>query len=39
MELLVFNTHLDVGVELARYEQAKLVARIITQCSLNGLCP
>ena len=29
--LLVFNTHLDVGVELARYEQAKLVARIIAE--------
>ena len=33
--LLIFNTHLDVGVELARYEQAKLVARIIAEWQLQ----
>lgn len=37
--LLVFNTHLDDGVELARYEQAKLVARIIAEWQLHGLWP
>ena len=33
--LLIFNTHLDVAVELARYEQAKLVGRIIRAWQLR----